>query len=104
MLETMIQEEDPLNIITEVSEKLNKYELKVPPCQLGTFYERSEFLVRDYIIYNAHRITQEMPIKAIVSYTENGYTAARLSSLNPLVPIITFTKSDETYRFLNTLR
>ena len=36
--------------------------------------------------------------------TENGYTAARIASLNPAVPIITFTKSTHTYRFLNVVR
>ena len=38
-----------------------------------------------------------------VCFTENGYTSARLSSLTPKVPVITFTKSDETYRYLNMI-
>jgi pyruvate kinase len=42
-----------------------------------------------------------LDIKAVVCFTDNWYTSARLSSLAPKVPVITFTKSDETYRYLN---
>jgi pyruvate kinase len=45
-----------------------------------------------------------LDIKAIVCFTDNWYTSARLSSLAPRVPVITFTKSDETYRYLNMIR
>ena len=103
MLEIMINEEDPLNMITKLSEMLDKYELKVKEKEITNFYEKSDFDVRDYIIYNSYRITKELPIKAIVCYTENWYTASRLSALNPKIPIITFTKFDETYRYLNML-
>ncbi len=104
MLNTLLKEEDTLNIITEVSELLEKNELCIPYESLGEFYKEDEnFLVRDYIIYNAYRITQEVDVKAIVSYTENGYTSARLSSLKPQVPLIAFTKVDETYRYINML-
>jgi pyruvate kinase len=103
MLEIMIQEDDPLDIITNVSELLAKYELEIDEDKTARFYEDSDFIVRDYIIYNANRITTEVDVKAIVCYTENGYTTAKLSSLAPRVPVIAFTKSDETYRYLNTL-
>ncbi len=104
MLNTLLKEEDTLDVITEVSELLEKNELCVPHENLGEFYKEDEnFLVRDYIIYNAYRITQEVEVKAIVSYTENGYTSARLSSLKPQVPLIAFTKIDETYRYINML-
>jgi len=103
MLETMIKEEDPLNMITKLSEMFDTYELKIKEREVIDFYNDSDFDVRDYIIYNSYRITKELPIKAIVCYTENWYTSSRLSSLNPRVPIITFTKFDETYRYLNML-
>jgi pyruvate kinase len=64
----------------------------------------SEYLINDYIIYNAYRSVGELGIKAIICYTENGYTAARLASYRPNIPIIAFTKNDFAYRYLNLLR
>ncbi|MDD3263164.1 MAG: pyruvate kinase [Candidatus Absconditabacteria bacterium] len=105
MLNTLLKEEDTINMITDISELLEEHELCVPYENLGNFYKENEdFLVRDYIIYNAYRITNEVNVKAIVSYTENGYTSSRLSSLKPQVPLIAFTKIDETYRYINMLR
>lgn len=104
MLDTMLDEEEPLAVITELSEILDKYELKVNDKEATRFYENNEFVVRDYIIYNAYRATKEVAVRAIVSYSENGYSAAKLSSLAPRVPLIAFTKNDETYRYLNMLR
>ena len=104
MLDTLLREDDPLNIITQLSDTLDTLELKIAPQELTRFYANNEFMVRDYIIYNAHRATQEVDVRAIVLYTENGYSAGRLSSLKPRVPIIAFTKSDENYRYLNMLR
>lgn len=104
MLDTLLQEEDPLAMITQLSDTLDTLELKIAPQELTRFYANNEFMVRDYIIYNAHRATQEVDVRAIVLYTENGYSAGRLSSLKPRVPIIAFTKSDENYRYLNMLR
>ena len=104
VLEPMIKEEDPLNIITQISELLDKYELEIPQEAAKRFDNDEDSAVRDYIIYNAYRITREMNIKAIVCFTDNWYTSARLSSLAPKVPVITFTKSDQTYRYLNMIR
>lgn len=104
MIDTLLQEDDPLNVITELSDTLDKYELKIATQELPRFYVNNEHMVRDYIIYNAHRATQEVEVRAIVLYTENWYSAGRLSSLKPRVPIIAFTKSDENYRYLNMLR
>lgn len=105
MLNTLLKEEDTINMITDISELLEEHELCVPYENLWDFYKENEdFLVRDYIIYNAYRITNEVNVKAIVSYTENWYTSSRLSSLKPQVPLIAFTKIDETYRYINMLR
>ncbi len=104
MIDTMLDEEEPLDIITELSEMLDKYGLKVSEKEISRFYENNEFIVRDYIIYNTYRAQKEVVVRAIVSYTENGYSVARLSSLAPKVPLIAFTKNDETYRYLNMLR
>jgi len=91
--------------VTELFEMLEKHELKLEDNKLDRFYEDdSDYEVRDYIIYNAYRITRELDVRAMVSFTENGYTTWRLSSLAPMVPVIAFTKIDETYRYLNLLR
>lgn len=104
MLDTLLKEDDPLTIITQLSDSLTKLETKIPEEEYTRFYANNEYMVRDYIIYNAHRATQEVDVRAMVLYTENGYSASRLSSLKPKVPIIAFTKSDENYRYLNMLR
>ncbi|HOG15584.1 MAG TPA: pyruvate kinase [Candidatus Absconditabacterales bacterium] len=104
VLEHIIEEEETLPIITETYELLEKCESEVKDVEAKRFDNDEDFAVRDYIIYSAYRITRELDIKAIVCFTDNGYSSARLSSLAPKVPVITFTKSDETYRFLNMIR
>ncbi|MDR2540415.1 MAG: hypothetical protein LBD11_01185 [Candidatus Peribacteria bacterium] len=103
MLETMIVENEVFPMIDILETSLEKHELSVVEKNMERFGE-DEFEVRDYIIYNAYRITKELDIKAIVCFTENGYTSARIASLNPKVPVITFTKSTDTYRFLSLIR
>ena len=102
-LEPMIIEDEVFDAIEKLETSLENLELKYEPKNPARFDEK-EFEIRDYIIFNAYRITQELDIRAIVCFTENGYTAARIASLNPAVPIITFTKSTHTYRFLNLVR
>ena len=102
-LEPMIIEDEVFDAIEKLETTLEKLELEYEPKNPVRFDEK-DFEIRDYIIFNAYRITQELDIRAIVCFTENGYTAARLASLNPAVPIITFTKSTHTYRFLNVVR
>ena len=102
-LEPMIIEDEVFDAIEKLETTLENLELKYEPKNPARFDEK-DFEIRDYIIFNAYRITQELDIRAIVCFTENGYTAARIASLNPAVPIITFTKSTHTYRFLNIVR
>lgn len=102
-LEPMIIEDEVFDAIEKLENNLENYELKYTRKDPSRFDEK-DFEIRDYIIFNAYRITQELDVRAIVCFTENGYTAARLASLNPAVPIITFTKSTHTYRFLNVVR
>jgi len=104
MIEPLIKEDAPLELTTKLSALLHKHELIDKSKTYEDFYKNEDFIVRDYIIYNSYRITQELKIKAIVCYTENGYTTARLASLNPKVPIIAFSKLDTTYRYLNSIR
>ena len=102
-LEPMIIEDEVFDAIEKIETTLEKLELQYQPKNPVRFDEK-DFEIRDYIIFNAYRITQELDVRAIVCFTENGYTAARMASLNPAVPIITFTKSTHTYRFLNVVR
>jgi len=102
-LEPMIIEDEVFDAIEKLETTLEKLELKYEAKKPVRFDEK-DFEIRDYIIFNAYRITQELDVRAIVCFTENGYTAARIASLNPAVPIITFTKSTHTYRFLNVVR
>lgn len=105
MIETMINEDDPLRVITALFEVVSEFPVAKSKKESQPFYHPSDdFLVRDYIIYNAHKITEDLDVKAIVCFTHNGYTTARLSALNPAVPIIAFSSVDETYRYINTLR
>jgi len=103
MIETMIQEEDPLRVVNWLFDAIQEYALQPTDAQVPVFYKDSDFIIRDYIIYNAYRICSELEIKAIVCYTYNGYTTARLAAMHPRVPIIAFTSIDETYRYINTL-
>ena len=54
MLDTLLQEDDPLAVITQLSDTLDSLELKIAPQEMTRFYANNEFMVRDYIIYNAH--------------------------------------------------
>lgn len=101
-LEPMIVEDEVFDAIEKLETSLENFELKYQAKSPARFDEK-DFEIRDYIIFNAYRITQELDVRAIVCFTENWYTAARIASLNPAVPIITFTKSSHTYRFLNVV-
>ncbi len=103
MLEALLEEEASFSIINELSETLDQLELKVTKEEPHTFYANNEYMVRDYILYNAYRAAKEVEVRAMVLYTENGYSAARLSSLKPWIPLISFTKNDYNYRYLNIL-
>lgn len=62
-----------------------------------------QYEINDYIIFSWYRAIHELNIKAVICYTEHGYTAARIASYRPDIPIIAFTKNDDTYRYLNLL-
>lgn len=101
MLEPFILEDDVFPIIEQTGDILNTYESSFSAKNAERFEEDNDFEVRDYIIYNAFRSTQELNVRAVICFTENGYTASRFSSLAPNVPIITFTQSTDTYRYLS---
>ena len=97
--------ENPIDMVTMIYEVLNDHMNKpTTNYALADINMDEEKMITDYIIYNAYRTSKELPIKAIICPTESGYTPARLSSLKPEVPIISFTKNDNAYRYINLLR
>lgn len=104
IIDTIIKEEQTFDVINKISILMEKYQLKIKDKNIEIPDKNDEYIIRDYIIYNAQKITQDLDIKAIVCFTDNGYTPAKLASILPSTPIITFTKSDDTYRMLNAIR
>lgn len=104
MLETFLIEDQVFDVIEKAGDILWNHELKYEYQEIERFKTSNEFEVRDYIIYNAFRSIEEFWIKTTICFTENGYTASRYSSLGPKIPIITFTQSKDTYRYLSLVR
>lgn len=100
----IIDEENPLDDIMNVYESITQ---DVEPIdvskRLATFYHNDHRELGDYILYSAYRVTKELDIKAIICYTNNGVTAAKLASLASEIPVIAFTKNDAVYRYINML-
>lgn len=97
--------EDPLSSITGLYEDIiKKPELGSDSIKHIKVNEEQEKHIVEYILQETQRVTQELNIKAIICFTNSGYTPSRLSSFNPTIPIISFTKSDATYRYINMLR
>lgn len=97
--------DDPLDVVVTLYELIND-----PANKTTTHYTFSDISaqenqpITDYVIFNAYRASKEIEIKAIICPTESGYTPARLSALKPEVPVISFTKNDQAYRYINLLR
>lgn len=96
--------EDPIEDISWLYNVINKYEmpewvfLNMKDVQMDLENE-----IGDYIIYDSYRSSKEANIKAIICFTHNGQSVAKLSTMKPEVPIIAFTKADDTYKYLNLL-
>lgn len=95
--------EDPIQMVIDMYELINESDLVAKTDYTMDDINMEENMITDYIVYNAYRTSKELPIKAIICPTETGYTPARLSALKPEVPIISFTKNDDAYRYLNLL-
>lgn len=100
----IIDMDEPTDFIISFYESvLANQIIEHPPIPFSEAKINPEYLIHDYIIYNGYRTIEELNIKAVICYTENGYTAARLASYRPNIPIIAFTKNDYAYRYLNLL-
>lgn len=96
--------DDPTDFIVGFFEDILAQQLiELPNIELEEASIDPEYKTNDYIIYSAYRAIRELDVKAIICFTENGYTASKLSSYRPAIPLIAFTKSDATYRYINLL-
>jgi pyruvate kinase len=75
----------------------------IPKYELEDLKLHPDHVIQDYMLYSVYMTSRELDIKAIICPTQSGYTPARLSALKPNVPIISFTKDDDAYRYLNLL-
>lgn len=97
--------EDPTDYIIQIYEHISAIQSSIPyDTDFKNAKIEDEYKINDYITYSSYRAIAELGIKAVICYTENGYTAAKLSSYRPDIPIIAFTKNDATYRYINLLR
>lgn len=100
----IVEFDDVIEIISSFYEKVinnqfvDKRTITYEQAKIHPQYE-----INDYIIFTWYRAINELNIKAVICYTEHGYTAARIASYRPDIPIIAFTKNDDTYRYLNLL-
>lgn len=96
--------EDPIEDITGLYNAILKYQVGIEKnFAMHDVHINTENEITDYLIYNAYRTSKEMNIKAIICFTHNWYSVSRLSTLKPNIPIIAFTKVDDTYKYLNVL-
>lgn len=97
--------EEPIDDITGLYNAILKYQSSVESMvTMADIQINEEKEITDYLIYNAYRTSKELDIKAIICFTHNGYSVSRLSTLKPNIPVIAFTKIDDTYKYLNVLR
>lgn len=96
--------DDPIEAITGLYNAIIKYQADLTTdFSMSDVHIGAEKQITDYIIYNAYRTSKELDIKAIIAFTDNGYSVGRISTLKPSIPIIAFTKTDDTYKYLNLL-
>lgn len=97
--------EDPTDYIIEIYQYITSVQSLA---KAHVLFENAkideDYKINDYITYTWYRAINELWIRAIICYTENGYTAAKLASYRPDIPIVAFTKNDATYRYINLLR
>ncbi|MEI7477161.1 MAG: pyruvate kinase [bacterium] len=97
--------DEPIDDITGLYNAIIKYQAGLNTnFAMKDVHIRTENEITDYLIYNAYRTSKELDIKAIICFTHNGYSVSRLSTLKPSIPVIAFTKVDDTYKYLNLLR
>lgn len=106
LTESIIEWEDPVTPISLLNDLINNEETPylLKQERVDSFYSQEDEHLSNYIIYSAWRVTQELPVRAILCYSDNGYNVAKLASLRMTIPIIAFTKHDAVYRYMHVLR
>jgi pyruvate kinase len=100
----LIDLDDPTIYVEETFNMMHEHQRKeTPQIPLESARIAEEYKTTDYIVYSAYRAIKDIDVKAIIIYTENGYTATMLSAYRPNIPIIAFTKNDAAYRYINLL-
>ncbi|MBL8001940.1 MAG: pyruvate kinase [Flavobacteriales bacterium] len=82
-------------ILMEMETAEGMYNVPNPPL------ESNERTVSDAISIAAVRMTEAMPVKAIVTMTHSGYTAFKISSMRPKANIYAFTSNPDILCMLN---
>ena len=82
-------------ILVEMETAEGMYNVPNPPL------ESNERTVSDAISIAAVRMTEAMPVKAIVTMTHSGYTAFKISSMRPKANIYAFTSNPTILCMLN---
>ncbi len=100
----LIDLDDPTIYIEETFNMMHEHQWdETPNITLEQARITEEYKTTDYIVYSAYRAIRDIDVKAIIIYTENGYTATMLSAYRPNIPVIAFTKNDAAYRYINLL-
>jgi hypothetical protein len=100
----LIDLDDPTIYIEDTFNMMHEHQWEEnPSIPLEQARITEEYKTTDYIVYSAYRAIKDIDVKAIIIYTENGYTATMLSAYRPNIPVIAFTKSDAAYRYINLL-
>lgn len=85
-------------IVTYTEENGFQYgnELWLPDRNLSTF-------IRDSVCYNAYRMASQIKVKAIIAFTNSGYTAMRIASYRPETKIYAFTNNKSLVHKMSVL-
>lgn len=105
--ENIVEDEKLLDAILDIHGVIHSIDIEEQQLpRINDFLTRAveEEVVNNYLIYNAYRATKDLPVRAIICYTNSGETVTKLVALRPTIPIIVFTKSDPVYRYINMLR
>lgn len=105
--EDIVEGEQLQDTLIEISTFINNANIQEIDLERREFFSQiaqKEENVQHYLIDKWFNITKEIPIKAIICYTDTWEIITKLWSLRPTIPLIVFTKSDYVYRYINLLR
>ncbi len=105
--DNIVDWKDFQDTLIKISNEVNAFEIKnIELERRKIFFEQSKSQehVQHYLIHKALKITSEIPVKAIICYTDTWEMVTKLWALRPTIPLIVFTKNDYVFRYINTLR